>query len=165
MLVENTKNATDGTSALAPQINPIPKEREKSPAKQSPAREALKQTRRLKVLKFLKLNSYILAGGLVGVILVSRYSVIYKNQKEIITLQDNISVIKEESENLSIKLLGFNNIAYIEEVATKELKMIKPKTVDAVYCDLNAIQPIAVENSEDGKGDRLISRIKKIFFN
>jgi len=101
MLVENTKNTVVGNNALASQVNPLPKERVKNPTKQGPSREQLKQAKKLKMLSFLKLNGTILATGIVGAILVSRYSYIYSNQKEMIALQTNIQILTEESEDLS----------------------------------------------------------------
>ncbi|MEG1256300.1 septum formation initiator family protein [Clostridium sp.] len=165
MLVENIKDTVYGNNALASQANPLPKERVKNPTKQGPSREELKQAKKFKMLNVLKFNGTILATGIVGAMLVSGYSSIYKNQKEIIALKDNIQVLAEESEDLSIKLLRFNNISYIEEIATKELNMVKPKTTDGVYCDLESVQSITPNDIEAVKGDNLLSKIKNLLFN
>ncbi len=165
MVVENRKNRVSGNTALASQVNPLPRERVKTPTKQGPSKEELRKIRKQKIAKFLKLNGSIVAAGLVGVIIVSRYSAIYNNQKEIIVLQEQIQTLTEESEDLRIKLLKFNNFSYIEEVATKELKMIEPKSTNAIYCDIDAIKEIATSSTNEEKGVSLLSKIKNLLFN
>ena len=100
-----------------------------------------------------------------GLTIVGRYGSIYADQKEIISLQEKIHVMKEESEALSVKLLKYDNIAYIEEVATKELNMIKPKSGEAVYVDMQNVEPVAAENNGTQKGKNLFSKIKDLLFN
>lgn len=77
MVVENRKNTVSGNTALASQVNPLPRERVKTPTKQGPSKEELRNIRKQKIAKFLKLNGSIVAAGLVGAIIVSRYSAIY----------------------------------------------------------------------------------------
>ncbi|HAK43099.1 MAG TPA: hypothetical protein DCM59_10890 [Clostridium sp.] len=165
MVVENKKDAVSGNTALASQVNPLPSKRVKNPTKQSPSKEELRKIKKQKMLKFLKLNGTIVTAGVLGVIIVFRYSTIYSNQKEIIALQEEIQTLKEENEDLSVKLLKFNNISYIEEVATKELKMVEPKSTNAIYCDINAIEEIATSSANEEKGDSLLSKIKNLLFN
>lgn len=165
MEVENRKNGVSGSNALASQVNPLPRERVKNPLKQGTNRDELRDVKNKKILDFLKINSCILAVGVLGSIVVFRYSSIYDNQKEIIALQENIQTVTEESEALSIKLLKFNNIAYIEQVATDELNMVKPKSTDAVYCDLGAVESIQSTNANDEQRESLLSKIKNFLFN
>lgn len=165
MVVENRKNAISGNTALASQANPLPRERVKNPTKQGQSKEELRKIKKQKMLKFFKFNGSIVAAGILGAVIVSRYSIIYTNQKEIAAIQEEIQTLTEESEDLSIKLLKFNNISYIEEVATKELKMIKPKSTNAIYCNINAIEEIATNSANEEKGDSLLSKIKNLLFN
>lgn len=165
MVVENRKNMVNGNTALASQVNPLPRERVKAPDKQGLSKEELIKIRKQKIAKFLKLNGSIVAAGLVGAIIVSRYSAIYNNQKELIVLQEQIQTLTEESEDLKIKLLKFNNFSYIEEIATKELKMIEPKSTNAIYCDINAIKETATSSTNEEKGVSLLSKIKNLLFN
>jgi cell division protein FtsL len=165
MVVENRKNVVSGNTALASQVNPLPRERVKSPIKQGPSKEELKRIRKQRISKFLKLNGSIVAVGIVGSVIIFRYSTIYHNQKEIIALQEEIQTVTEKSEDLSINLLKFNNISYIEEVATKELKMIEPKSTNAIYCNINSIEEIATSSANEEKGDSLLSKIKNLLFN
>ena len=165
MVIENKKDAVSGNTALASQVNPLPSKRVKNPTKQSPNKEELRKIKKQKVLKFLKLNGIIVTAGVLGIVIVFRYSIIYSNQKEIIDLQEEIQTLKEENEDLSVKLLKFNNISYIEEVATKELKMVEPKSTNAIYCNINAIEEIATSSTNEEKGDSLLSKIKNLLFN
>ena len=48
------------------------------------------------MLKFLKLNGIIVTAGVLGVVIVFRYSVIYSNQKEIIDIQEQIQTLKKK---------------------------------------------------------------------
>ena len=165
MEVENRKNAISGSNALKTAARPLPKERVKNPEIERQQREERKKARKAKILKFLKFNGSILAAGVVGLTIVGRYGSIYAGQKEIIALQENIRVMKEESEAMSVKLLKYDNIAYIEEVATKELNMIKPYSGEAVYVDLGAVEPIAADGQDSQKGMDLFSKIKGLLFN
>lgn len=165
MEVENRKIAVSGSNALKAAARPLPKERVKNPEIDRQRKEERRKARKVKILKFLKFNGSIVAAGVVGLTIVGRYGSIYADQKEIISLQEKIHVMKEESEALSVKLLKYDNIAYIEEVATKELNMIKPKSGEAVYVDMQNVEPVAAENNEAQKGKNLFSKIKDLLFN
>lgn len=165
MEVENRKIAVSGSNALKAAARPLPKERVKNPEIDRQRKEERRKTRKVKILKFLKFNGSIVAAGVVGLTIVGRYGSIYADQKEIISLQEKIHVMKEESEALSVKLLKYDNIAYIEEVATKELNMIKPKSGEAVYVDMQNVEPVAAENNGTQKGKNLFSKIKDLLFN
>lgn len=165
MVVENGKSAISGNNALDTSARPLPKERVKNPEVGRKQREANRQIRKNRVLKFLKFNGGILAAGITGAVIIGGYSSIYSNQKEIISLQDNIHEMREESEALGVKLLKYDNIAYIEEVAINELNMVKPKSGEVIYCDLESVEPI-VTTSEDTQGsENLFSKIKELLFN
>lgn len=165
MEVENRKTAVSGNNALKAAARPLPKERVKNPEIERQQREERKKARKVKILGFLKLNGSILAAGVVGLTIVGRYSSIYADQKQIITLQEEIHTMKEESEALSVKLLKYDNIAYIEEVATNELNMVKPKSGEAVYVDLESVKPLVSDNSQTQKEENIFSKIKTLLFN
>ncbi|MEG2017868.1 MAG: hypothetical protein RR844_07450 [Clostridium sp.] len=165
MEVENRKTAVNGSNALKAAARPLPKERVKNPEIDRQRKEERRKARKVKILKFLKFNGSIVAAGVVGLTIVGRYGSIYADQKEIISLQEKIHVMNEESEAISVKLLKYDNIAYIEEVATKELNMIKPKSGAAVYVDMQEVEPAAAENNETQKGENLFSKIKELLFN
>lgn len=164
MVVENPKNRIDGSAALAPQTKPLPREREKQDNHKA-KREAIKKANRAKLKIFMKFNGSVLAAGVIGIFIISRYSAIYDNQKTINTLKDNIVACGESSEDLSIKLMKFNNISYVEETATNNLSMIKADSTNAIYYDLEAekfLDPKTQEQSSNG--ENFISKIKEILF-
>lgn len=165
MKVENRKNVIIGSNALKTAARPLPKERVKNPEIERQQREERKKARLAKILKFLKFNGSVLATGVVGLTIVGRYGSIYTNQKEIISLQEKIHVMKEESEAISVKLLKYDNIAYVEQVATKELNMIKPSSGEAVYVDLEAVEPLEATAKDLKEEGNLFSKIKDILFN
>lgn len=166
MEVEKRKVAISGSNALKTSVaTPLPKERVKNPEIDRQHKEEQKKARKVKILKFLKFNGSILAAGIVGLTIIGRYSSIYADQKEIISLQEKIHVMNEESEALSVKLLKYDNIAYIEEVATKELNMIKPKSGEAVYVDMESVKPLEAEGDDAEKGESLFSKLKELLFN
>lgn len=165
MEVENRKTAVSGNNALQTAARPLPKERVKNPEIDRQRKEEQRKAKKVKILKFLKFNGSIVAAGVVGLTIVGRYGSIYADQKQIISLQEKIHVMNEESEALSVKLLKYDNIAYIEEVATKELNMVKPKSGEAVYVDMESVEPIAAENEDSQGGKNLFSKIKNLLFN
>lgn len=165
MVVENRKNPINGNNALATAARPLPKERVKNPEIDKRQREANKQLRKNKILKFLKFNGGVLAVGIVGALIIGRYTSIYSSQKEILSLQENIHVIKEESEALEVRLLKYDNIAYIEEVAINELKMVEPKAGELIYCDLNSVEPIVMTTEKTEDSGNMFSKIKELLFN
>lgn len=166
MEVEKRKIAVSGSNALKAAARPLPKERVKNPEIDRQQREERRKARKVKILKFLKFNGSIVAAGVVGLTIVGRYGSIYADQKQIISLQEKIQVMNEESEALGVKLLKYDNIAYIEEVATKELNMIKPKSGEAVYVDMENVESIATEANGDAQESvSLFSKIKELLFN
>ena len=165
MVVDDRKNVIIGNNALETSVRPLPKEKVSNPEVERRKREERRKARKTKILKFLKFNGGILLVGAMGLAVVGRYGIIYSNQKEIISLQENIQEIKEESEALSVKLLKYDNIAYIEEVATRDLNMVKPDSGEVVYCDLNSVKPIEVANKDSEDGNDIFSKLKRILFN
>lgn len=165
MVVENRKTAVNGSSALATSARPLPNERVQNPKIDKGDREAKRQARKVKFKKHISFNLTVLAAGIIGGVIVARYSSIYANQKEIIALQESIYEMKEESEALSVKLLQYDNIAYIEEVAINKLNMVKPDSGEVVYCDLDIVTPIDEKGKDSEEGGNFFSKIKELLFN
>jgi len=69
--------------------------------------------------------------------LIGRYGKIYSLQKQLNTVNQNVNSISRENENLKVELVRFSNIQYIEDVATKKLKMVRPTKQSMIYCDMN----------------------------
>lgn len=164
MVVEKPKNRIEGSAALAPERKQVPKRKVQNPERKRAEREALRQERRNKILGFLKLNGSVIAAGVIGITIVSRYSTIYENQKTINELQADIKTMEESSEDLSIKLMKFNNIAYIEEVATNKLGMVEASSINAIYSDLENEEFVNPEKEVVGEDMSFFSKVRSLLF-
>lgn len=164
MVVEKPKNRIEGSAALAPERKQIPKRKVQNPERKRAEREALSQAKRNKIFGFLKLNGSVIAAGVIGIVIISRYSVIYENQKTLNKLQADIKTMEESSEDLSIKLMKFNNIAYIEEVATDKLGMVEASSINAIYSDLENEEFVNPDNKVVGEDISFFSKIRSLLF-
>nr|WP_243429051.1 cell division protein FtsL [Clostridium pascui] len=57
-------------------------------------------------------------------------------QRELNAIGLEINTINKENENLRVELVKFNNLQYIEDVATKKLNMVSPTKSNIMYCNL-----------------------------
>lgn len=159
MLVEKNKSMVSGNTVLKPKITSVPKRQEDKKSSQKTKLEK-KQIlkRRLKLIRNIGLSF------VVAVIILFRYSAIYKAQGNISKQQEEIYKIREQNESMRVELIKFNNLKYIENIATTKLKMKKPNAGVAIYCNLDQVEvphgEEAVEESKEG----LFEKIKNILF-
>ncbi len=73
----------------------------------------------------------------IGVVLIARYSIIYNMQMQLNSTQNRVDKINKQNENLTVELVKYNNLGYIEDTAINKLHMIQPQKSSAVYADLN----------------------------
>ncbi|WP_102400902.1 cell division protein FtsL [Haloimpatiens massiliensis] len=129
------KNNIDGSTALVPKREEINYEEERK-KQQKKELELLNKTKE----KSLKNKFKIILGiGMVfsiGMILVLRFAYICNLRQQVIDTQNQITNIGKENENLKVELLKYDNIKYIEKIATEKLNMERPNLGNAVYCDL-----------------------------
>lgn len=138
MLLENDTNLINGSTVLAPQKTALPKEKVRiSEEAKKRQREELQKERVYKALKFAGCLGATFA---VSFTIIFRYSTIYSNQKDISKVQSEIYKLSQNNESLKVGLLKYNNLSYIEEVATKELKMVQPIAGNAVRCNLKLVE-------------------------
>lgn len=160
MLLENGSNSINGNTVLAPQKTALPKEKVKVEKKRK-KKSIGQQERVLRALKFAGCLGATLA---VSFTILFRYSSIYSYQKEIIKINNEISKISQENENLKVQLLKFNNISYIEEVATKQLKMVRPMAGNAVYSNLKSVELPIEEKKLESSSKVWLKKIKDFLF-
>lgn len=160
MLLENGSNSINGNTVLAPQKTALPKEKVKVEKKRK--KKSIEQQER--VVRALKFAGCLGATLAVSFTILFRYSSIYSNQKEIININNEISKISQENEALKVQLLKFNNISYIEEVATKELKMVRPIAGNAVYCNLKSVELPHEEKTLENSSKVWLKKIKDFLF-
>jgi len=160
MLLENERNSIQGNTVLAPTTTTLPKERVK-------VKEQVKkktQDNRKRLIKALKFAGTLGCSFTIAFTILFRYSSIYSAQKKLIEVNGQISSLAEENESLKVQLLKFNNISYIEEVATKELKMVRPVAGSAVFCNLKSIELPHEEKNEENSSKKLLSKVKDFLF-
>jgi cell division protein FtsL len=98
----------------------------------------------------------------VGVVLVARYSMIYNMQLQLTSIQNRVDDVNRQNENLTVELVKYNNLEYIEDNAIHKLHMIQPQKSSAVYADLN--KPIInQETSDKDDSSNIIQKIIKQF--
>lgn len=102
---------------------------------------------------------------IIGVILVVRYSMIYGMQRELNATGSEINNINKENENLKVELVKFNNLKYIEDMATKKLNMVSPTKSNIMYCNLkNEIIKPSEKQSNVQKDEGIIKKFfSKLF--
>lgn len=95
----------------------------------------------------------------VGIMLIARYSIIYNMQNELSSTQNRVNELNRENENLTVDLVKYNNLQYIEDNAVKKLHMAEPEKSLAVYADLD--KPV-VKQEESHKSGKKFSSILNI---
>lgn len=160
MVVEEKKHRVSGSTALAPQRKAVPKKR----AKVKP-RKRKKSNNKKKILITLKVGATIVITGFICFTMLYRYSLIYTNQKQLISLQGEISTIKEKNEELKVNLLKLNNISAVEQSATKDLNMIAPDSSNVAYYNLEKTSPKDENTNKKGTVALLVDKLKNILFN
>ncbi|GAA0723972.1 hypothetical protein GCM10008905_17270 [Clostridium malenominatum] len=135
MIITEKNNYINGTAVLAPNVHP--REDEEKKEKVSIDRKALKEERDKKLKGKLKIMRNIALIFVVGVAVVGRYSQIYTMQRQLNTLNREISNINKDNESLKLELAKYNNLKFIENIATTKLKMIRPTKADVMYVDMS----------------------------
>nr|WP_070109219.1 cell division protein FtsL [Clostridium acetireducens] len=97
----------------------------------------------------------------VGIVLVSRYCIIYGMQKGLNNTKNEIECLNKENENLRVELVKYNNIQFVEENAVEKLKMVSPKRENAIYCDLDKNNFKKNLNKENSNKKNFLEVIKK----
>lgn len=130
MILMNKDSMVNGNTVLQPEYKPY-KETGKKELKHKNKNRELKIKRKLKVIR----NICIVF--IVGVILIYRYCVIYNAQTELNSIENDISQINKQNENLRVELVRYNNLEYIENNAINKLQMKVPDKGSAVYTSLD----------------------------
>lgn len=162
----NKNNIVDGSTALVPKREEINYEEERR--KQQKKEIELLNKRKGKSLKNkLKVMLSIGIVFCMGMILVIRFAYICNLRQQVTNIQNQISTISNENENLKVTLLKYDNIKYIEKVATEKLNMERPNLGNAFYCDLGTKyfkENTKVNGIKEGKKLSFIEFIKSKLF-
>lgn len=167
MVMLEGKNRFNGNTVLKPQYEPqIEKDKDKEKKEQYKRNKKIQQ--KLLKKKFKILRNIIIA-FILGVTLVARYGILYGMQKELSSINSEISEVEKESENLKVELVHYSNLSNIEKVAGKNLKMVPPSKDSAIYTDLS-YNNFKKENSKNHIGEKhnafleFFSNLKKVLF-
>lgn len=167
MLLENESNSIYGNTVLAPGGAALPNEKTKKQEEVERKREQRreeKQQQQQRVVRALKFAGTLAGGFILAFTILFRYSAIYSMQKEVIEVNNEIYNLSEENEALKVQLIKYSNISYIEEIATKELKMVNPIAGNAIYCNLKSIELPQEEKNTENRTITLLKKIKGFLF-
>lgn len=146
-----------GNTVLAPSRVPyVNRENEK--------KQKIKKINRKTKSKALFIRNVFLA-FIIGLTLIGRYSAIYNMQQQLNSVKSNINEMNKENDNLKVELVKYNNLHYIEDVATNKLHMISPNRNDAIYANISKETIISTSTGANSdSGTSFISKmVKKIF--
>ncbi|KYH35650.1 cell division protein FtsL [Clostridium tepidiprofundi DSM 19306] len=101
---------------------------------------------------------------IVGMIVVSRYSIIYGNEKKIRDIKKQIVELRSENDKMKIEILKFQDINKIDEIARKKLHMVEPSRVNVVYCNFDKEYFKSPDLTKVSKSKSLLSKLKEILF-
>ena len=163
MIVVNEDSIISGNTALQPKYNPSIDidEENKELKKKKLKQKKIKQRRLNDKIKFMR---NVVVMFIIGIVLVARYSSIYSMQMELSDIKSNINKVNRENQNLTVELVGYNNLQYIEDTAINRLHMVAPDKKNAVYIDL---QKNVLKYTEKKKGEQqqnIWNRLKKMLF-
>ncbi|WP_291582904.1 septum formation initiator family protein [Clostridium sp. UBA6640] len=159
MLVEKDKNVISGNTVLKPKITSVPKKQEdKKHSHKTKIEKKQILKRRLKLIRNIGLSF------VVAIVILFRYSSIYKAQGDIIKKQDEIYNLREQNESMRVELIKFNNLKYIEDIAINKLNMKKPNAGVAIYCNLEQVEVPHGEKVARESKEGFFEKIKNILF-
>lgn len=132
----NENSVIRGNTVLKPNYNPYEDNQfEREEERKRKLKQNKQKNKRLK--SKVKVMRNIVLTFITGLALVGRYCIIYDMQRQLNSVQSNISVINKDNENLKVELIKYNNLQLIEDTATNKLKMVKPDKSGAVYTNLS----------------------------
>lgn len=103
---------------------------------------------------------------ILGITLISREGSIYKMQKQVSTMKNEISNFKENNEALKVKILKHSSLSNVEENAVSKLSMHIPQKQDVVKIDFseNYFESVHVDDEvESEKKNTIFSKIVSLF--
>lgn len=165
MIVVNEESFIQGNTVLKPEYRPY---RDNESHKEKNKKKKLKKNRKNKTRlnNKVKVIRNIILTFIVGLVLVGRYCAIYNMQMELNLTKNNINEINRENENLKVELVKYNNLQYIEDIATNKLQMLPPDKGAAVYTDLGKENIKITEKKEQDKVEKqnIWNKLAKVLF-
>jgi hypothetical protein len=82
-----------------------------------------------------------------GMLIAYYYSQVVVSGYEIAQLNNQISVIQQETDSLSGAVDSFDTLGRVEYIAVNKLKMVKPTNRDIVVVKSNLAEPVSLNNN------------------
>lgn len=94
-----------------------------------------------------------------GIFLIYRYSVILGMQKNLNIMRNQASELNKENQNLSVELVKYSSMSYIEDNAVNKLHMKRYSRNNAISIDFSQKvinEPVQVKSNTDSKENAII---------
>ena len=165
VIVTNNENYVQGNTALVPQRVEKTKDNRLKELEKGKSELHKKKINKRISSKICVIRNIVLV-FIAGALLIARYSIIYDMQRNLNTIESDITETKRENENLKVELVKYNNLRFIEETATSKLHMIQPDKNAAVYVSLdkNYFPNAAEKDDKMVSQQNLIQKIKNLLF-
>lgn len=162
MLVNENEIYVNGSNAL--QVEREYERQKSEKQKHQEEQEKQKKLRELNGKRKKQVIKCIACVFAVGMVVISRYSIIYKNEMNIRNVKNSILELRNENDALKVEISKYQDINKIDKIAREEFKMVSPNKVDVLYCDFgDKYFQSNEEKQADNKGE-LLSKIKDILF-
>ena len=86
-------------------------------------------------------------------------------QTDLNSAENNVDNISRQNENLTVELVKYNNLKYIEDDAVNKLKMVVPNKQNAVYIDLDKPVIKTQEDEDSMKTQKgMLNKLKQLIW-
>lgn len=164
MLVSERQSVIFGNTVLAPQFEPAKKKNDKYDELKKQKEEFNKNQKQKKVAGKLSVIKTIATVFVIGLLIVSRYAMIYSNQNKLSSVKSQERTLRAENEELKLNLVKLDNLSNIENIAVNQLHMVRVNKNSAIYINLSKNNLIATTSEENNLQTSFIDYIKKILF-
>lgn len=161
MIVVDKEKVVNGSNAMSTVVEP---QRQRSKTEAPRKRTSTKTTRKTELKSKLKVMSTVSICFMVGVLLIGRYTTIYKNQNAIRNLKSEIESLKYNNDDLKVHLLKFEDINAVDKEAREKFTMITPGVNNVIYSDLSKNNFGEKTESKSSKTKEVFEKIKNILF-
>ena len=162
MIVEKHKSCISGSNALMIEVKREKEKTDKYKRLQREKREREIRKSKEKNQKKKSAISYILILFALGILLTSRYAIIFNIQKDLSSVKSQIQQIGAENEALKIDILRVSSYESVKNTAEKQLNMKEPDNSKAMMVDLSKNN--FKEANKDKEKLSIIEKLKDILF-
>jgi len=162
LIVEKQKNYINGSNALMPELKKDTQKKDKYKKLQREKREREIRISKEKNQKKKSAIRYILILFALGILLTSRYAIIFNIQKDLSSVKNQIQKVDSENEALKIDILKVSSYESVKNTAEKQLNMKEPDNSKALIVDLSKNN--FKESNKDKEKLSKFEKLKDILF-